>query len=130
MSDLSPFSRFQDLLSDIFYFGTGDLDFGIYRIRNAKRKQVETFITTDLELVVDQAFSQYAAAKSVVVAVDLEAERAVRAVNDFADGVARRVTELYVVYFEGAIALADGDDRLTGLRATLTVGLVVGLLAR
>lgn len=76
MTDHSPFSRFQDLLSDIFQFETGDLDFGIYRILNAKRKQVEAFITTDLQAVVDQAFGQYAATKSAVVADDLEAERA------------------------------------------------------
>lgn len=76
MTDRSPFSRFQDLLSDIFQFETGDLDFGIYRILNAKRKQVEAFITHDLHAVVDQAFGQYAATKTAVVAVDLEAERA------------------------------------------------------
>jgi adenine-specific DNA-methyltransferase len=33
-----------------------DLDFGIYRILNYKRKQVEEFITHRLSQIVDEAF--------------------------------------------------------------------------
>lgn len=75
MSDTS-FARFQALLSDIFQFDTGDLDFGIYRILNAKRQQVEAFIATDLQAVVDRAFADYAATKSEIAAGGLEAARA------------------------------------------------------
>ena len=40
--------RFQELLREIFQFETSELDFGIYRILNYKRKQIEKFIDEDL----------------------------------------------------------------------------------
>jgi adenine-specific DNA-methyltransferase len=40
--------RFQELLREIFQFETSDLDFGIYRILNYKRKQIEKFIDEDM----------------------------------------------------------------------------------
>lgn len=76
MTDLSPFSRFQALVSEIFQFDTGDLDFGIYRILNAKRRQIEAFVENDLQAVVDGAFAQYAQTRTEVAAGDLDAERA------------------------------------------------------
>ena len=72
----TPFDRFKALLSDIFQFDTGDLDFGIYRILNAKRKIVETFIDHELQTVVDEAFSQYAVAKGDAASSGLEAAKA------------------------------------------------------
>lgn len=76
MTDHSPFSRFQALVSEIFQFDTGDLDFGIYRILNAKRRQIEAFVENDLQAVVDGAFAQYAQTRTEVAAGDLDAERA------------------------------------------------------
>jgi adenine-specific DNA-methyltransferase len=37
--------KFQGLLRTLFQFDCADLDFGIYRILNYKRQQVEAFIT-------------------------------------------------------------------------------------
>jgi len=67
--------KFQDLLRTLFQFDCADLDFGIYRILNYKRKHVEAFITERLPQVVDQAFAQYAAADKAVVEQELEQKR-------------------------------------------------------
>ena len=40
--------RFQELLRQMFQFDCADLDFGIYRIMNFKRKPIEKFIEKDL----------------------------------------------------------------------------------
>ncbi len=67
--------KFQDLLRTLFQFDCADLDFGIYRILNYKREQVEAFITERLPQIVDQAFAQYAAVDKVVVEQELEQTR-------------------------------------------------------
>jgi hypothetical protein len=36
--------KFQDLLRQLFQFDSADLDFGIYRILNYKRQEVDKFI--------------------------------------------------------------------------------------
>ncbi len=51
--------RFQELLRGIFQFETSDLDFGIYRILNYKRKQIEKFIEEDLVSKVESAFERH-----------------------------------------------------------------------
>jgi adenine-specific DNA-methyltransferase len=67
--------KFQDLLRTLFQFECADLDFGIYRILNYKRSQVEAFITERLPQVVEEAFAQYAAADRVAVDQELEQKR-------------------------------------------------------
>jgi adenine-specific DNA-methyltransferase len=51
--------RFQELLRGIFQFETSDLDFGIYRILNYKRKQIEKFIEEDLVSKVESTFERH-----------------------------------------------------------------------
>ncbi|MBC7327170.1 hypothetical protein H5T87_03525 [bacterium] len=48
MRDNSALEKFQDLLREIFQFSASDLDFGIYRILNYKRQQIEDFINIKL----------------------------------------------------------------------------------
>lgn len=55
--------KFQNLLRTLFQFDYADLDFGIYRILNYKRKQIEEFITKRLPGIVEDAFGKYAAAE-------------------------------------------------------------------
>jgi len=52
-------SRFQSLLNEIFQFETSDLDFGIYRILNFKRDQIEKFVKEDIKNIVENAFSKH-----------------------------------------------------------------------
>ena len=60
---MSSLGKFQQLLRQLFQFDCADLDFGIYRILNYKRKQVEEFITDRLPQIVDEAFEDYAKAE-------------------------------------------------------------------
>lgn len=55
----SKLKKFQGLLRTLFQFDCADLDFGIYRILNYKRQQVEVFITERLPQIVDEAFAHY-----------------------------------------------------------------------
>ena len=41
---MSYYNQLKDVLDDIFELNKADLDFGIYRIMNQKRKQVNEFI--------------------------------------------------------------------------------------
>ena len=65
--------RFQNLLRQLFQFDCADLDFGIYRILNYKRQQVEDFITARLPKIVNEAFAEYAAADRAAVEEELNA---------------------------------------------------------
>lgn len=51
--------KFQELLKGLFQFETSDLDFGIYRILNYKRDQIEKFIQQDLANKVESAFAKH-----------------------------------------------------------------------
>ena len=42
------FERLRDVLREMFQLDRGDLDFGLYRIMNLKRAEVERFLTEDL----------------------------------------------------------------------------------
>jgi adenine-specific DNA-methyltransferase len=51
--------KFQELLRDIFQFESSDLDFGIYRIFNYKRDEVEKFIDQKLPQIIENAFQRH-----------------------------------------------------------------------
>jgi adenine-specific DNA-methyltransferase len=53
----SPKEKLQELLRELFQFGSADLDFGIYRIMNFKREMIEQFIQKDLIEAVDRELS-------------------------------------------------------------------------
>src|SRR5687768_6650127 len=44
----SNLSKFKSLLAELFMFDHSDLDFGIYRIMNAKREEITRFLDNDL----------------------------------------------------------------------------------
>jgi adenine-specific DNA-methyltransferase len=54
--------QLQSLLCELFQFDYADLDFGIYRILNQKRDDIERFIEHDLLDAVDQALAHFQAA--------------------------------------------------------------------
>jgi len=56
---MNTIQKFQDLLKRLFQFETSDLDFGIYRILNYKREQIEKFIQEDLKNKVESAFAKH-----------------------------------------------------------------------
>ena len=56
---MNNLEKFQQLLKEIFQFDCADLDFGIYRILNYKRKQIEKFINEDLKDKIESAFAKH-----------------------------------------------------------------------
>jgi adenine-specific DNA-methyltransferase len=62
--------KFRDLLHELFQLDQADLDFGIYRIMNAKRDEIVRFLDKDLLPQVKEAFKQYKSADKS----DLETE--------------------------------------------------------
>lgn len=51
--------KFKSLLKDLFQFDASDLDFGIYRIINYKRNQIENFINNTLSSKINKAFEKF-----------------------------------------------------------------------
>ena len=62
----------QGLLRRLFQFDSADLDFGIYRIMNYKRDEIEKFIEEDLIKAVDVEFEKYSAKSKEEIEKELE----------------------------------------------------------
>ena len=56
---MNTIQKFQELLKNLFQFEASDLDFGIYRILNYKRDQIEKFIQKYLVDKVESAFAKH-----------------------------------------------------------------------
>lgn len=56
---MDSIQKFKGLLEKLFEFEVSDLDFGIYRILNFKRKQIEKFINEELFNKVEYAFTRH-----------------------------------------------------------------------
>jgi|GEM_PF-179576 adenine-specific DNA-methyltransferase len=56
---MDTMKKFQDLLEKLFQFDAADLDFGVYRILNAKKDRLEKFIREDLKNRVEAAFAKH-----------------------------------------------------------------------
>jgi adenine-specific DNA-methyltransferase len=56
---LTQYEKFKAILREMFQMDQADLDFGIYRIMNAKRDEIEKFLDTDLLPQVSSEFAKY-----------------------------------------------------------------------
>jgi adenine-specific DNA-methyltransferase len=56
---MNALEKFKELLGDVFQFESSDLDFGIYRILNYKRDEVEKFINQKLPQIIEDAFQKH-----------------------------------------------------------------------
>ena len=65
--------KFKELLRKLFMFDNADLDFGIYRIMNAKRGEIERFLDKDLIPQVRQTLSELNSYGRVELEKDLDA---------------------------------------------------------
>jgi adenine-specific DNA-methyltransferase len=74
MPDAS-FDKFQKLLRELFQLDCQDLDFGVYRVLNLKRAEIQKFITERLPQIVDEAFAEYASADQRQLERELEEKR-------------------------------------------------------
>ena len=77
--------KVKSLLKELFQFDTQDLDFGIYRIMNFKRKEIEKFIEDDLIKVAEEEFKEYARVGMVDMQKEIEKLRA-EIIRDFGEG--------------------------------------------
>lgn len=73
------------LLRELFQFDAQDLDFGIYRILNFRRREIEHFIENDLINAVEAEFKEYAKAGLVELQREVEKLR-VEINHDFGEG--------------------------------------------
>ena len=53
--------KLKQLLRTLFQFDVAELDFGIYRIMNYKRREIESFIENDLIRAIEREFEKYKA---------------------------------------------------------------------
>ena len=76
--------KLKDNLKELFQFDSFDLDFGIYKIMNYKRKEIEDFIENDLIKAVEKEFKKYKVQsyKELVEKIE-EKERKIK--EDFGD---------------------------------------------
>ena len=73
------------LLRELFQFDAQDLDFGIYRILNFRRKEIERFIEEDLIRAVEAEFKEYAKAGMGELQKEVEMLKA-EIIRDFGEG--------------------------------------------
>jgi adenine-specific DNA-methyltransferase len=66
--------KLKSLLAELFQFDHAELDFGIYRIMNARRNEIERFLNDDLLPQVREVLSAYA--RESLSALEAELERA------------------------------------------------------
>lgn len=66
-------NQLKDLLNKLFQFDSADLDFGIYRIMNKKRDEIERFIDNDLLDAVKDEFGKYSDSKQANLRKEVEA---------------------------------------------------------
>ena len=69
---MNSFEKLKTKLAELFQLDQADLDFGIYRIMNARRDEINRFLERDLLPQVREAFEQYESADKVVLIRELE----------------------------------------------------------
>ncbi|GAH83884.1 unnamed protein product [marine sediment metagenome] len=76
--------KLKDKLKELFQFDSAELDFGIYRIMNYKREEIDKFIESDLIKEVGKEFEKYKSQsyKELVEKIE-EKERKIK--EDFGD---------------------------------------------
>lgn len=83
--------KFIELLKEIFQFDQADLDFGIYRIMNQKREEINGFLKNELAPQVQEAFEKYK--DSDIEEVKQEIENLEKQLSDM--GVTKEDSEKY-----------------------------------
>jgi adenine-specific DNA-methyltransferase len=72
MNSLKSFDKLKAKLSELFQLDQADLDFGIYRIMNARREEITRFLERDLLPQVREAFKEYQSADEVTLKQELD----------------------------------------------------------
>ncbi len=64
--------KLKSLLRRLFQFESSDLDFGIYRIMNYKRGEIDNFIEKDLVQAIETAFDKYIQSDAAILRKELK----------------------------------------------------------
>lgn len=88
--------KFIDLLKEIFQFDQAELDFGIYRIMNQKRDEINDFLNNELVPQVKSTFEKYKDAD--VEEIKQQIKELEKQLNDM--GVAKESSEKYLTLNE------------------------------
>jgi len=72
MNSQTNLEKLQNILRQIFQFDSADLDFGVYRILNLKREQIENFLKKDLPKAVSAELEKGALAEQSLAAKELK----------------------------------------------------------
>ncbi|MEK4627377.1 DNA methyltransferase [Solibacillus sp. FSL R7-0682] len=83
--------KFISLLEEMFQFDQADLDFGIYRIMNQKREEIQSFLKNDLVPQVNESFEKFKGYEVDVIKQQLE--QLEKQLSDM--GVAKESSEKY-----------------------------------
>lgn len=103
---MKSFEKLKTKLAELFQLDQADLDFGIYRIMNARRDEVTRFLDQDLISQVRKAFKEYDSADRTVLKKQLEeAEKGARTLGVEPDGVPK-VKELRAKYETSSVDIA------------------------
>lgn len=70
--DVNVREKVKSLLEELFQFDSQDLDFGIYRIMNFKRREIEKFIEKDLIAQAEKQFKEYSQVGQEALQSDIE----------------------------------------------------------
>lgn len=71
----SSLEKFQSLLRELFQFDHADLDFGIYRILNYKRNEIEYFINSRLPEMIQESFLGHMEANKAALVDELDRKK-------------------------------------------------------
>lgn len=118
--------KFQNLLRELFEFDMSDLDFGIYRILNHKRKVIEKFIQEDLPKAISEELNRGTLGEQIQAqrALEKARERVLEALGHEALDANGNLAEKYrdtnigKAYLE-AQAHAKGSRSTEALEATI-----------
>jgi len=109
---MNSFEKLKNKLSELFQLDQADLDFGIYRIMNARRDEINRFLESDLLPQVREAFKKYDSADKTVLKKEIEeAEKGARALGVEPDGVPK-VKELRTKYETSSVDIAALENEV------------------
>ena len=69
---MKPIDKLKAKLAELFQLDQADLDFGIYRIMNAKREEITRFLDKDLLPQVQEAFKEYKSSDKAEIQKELD----------------------------------------------------------
>ncbi|MCG2740637.1 MAG: hypothetical protein L6300_10450, partial [Syntrophaceae bacterium] len=109
---MKPFDKLKAKLTELFQLDQADLDFGIYRIMNAKREEIVHFLDQELLPQVQSAFQEYKSSDKEEI--NQELEKAIRGAETLGvdPDTVRKVKELRARYETATVDVAALENEV------------------